>query len=252
MVRKYQGPLQPGKKSAYVRGLNKTEKKQTRAMVKRIVNRSVGENKEMFHPRVTDHEFTLSNPYIYSYLNVPVGTTDNTREGDEVYFKHLLINMDITGSVDGAVKSGRPVDRIRVMLIKWREPDYVGGVANDPSALKLFGASQLPVGTNLHTAIVDSDENKRQFKVLYDKKFTLCGDIGAMLNCDSPEKKQRRITFRINQKKYGNQKIKYDSLNPGNNAHMNGLYLMVLTDNPGGALTSGPTISVDSRLIFKE
>lgn len=41
MPRKYQGPLQRGKRSAYVRGLNKTEKKQTTTIVKKVLNRNI-------------------------------------------------------------------------------------------------------------------------------------------------------------------------------------------------------------------
>ena len=231
-------------------GLNKTEKKQTKQIVKRAINSTL-ETKTHYHSRVTDVEFTVTNPVLVPLLNIPQGTDDWEREGDEFLFKHLKINLDITGSVDGTVKSGLPVDRVRVMLVKWRESDYQNGTQNFPALLDIF-ANQLPTGTHIHTAMVNHEENNRRFKVLYDKKLTLCGDIGAMLNCDSPEKKQRFLSINIPQKKYGNKKVKYDSQYPNTNAHMNGLFLFVWTDNTGGATQSGPTVSIDSRLLFKD
>lgn len=248
MVRKYAGPLQPGKRTAKVFGLNKTEKKQTKQIVKRALNSAI-ETKSYYHSRITDYEFTNTSPYITDFLNVPQGSTDADRVGDEFVFKHLKINLDISGSQDGSVKSGRDHDRVRVLLLKWKESDYVGGIANTPSFLDVFGTN-LPTGSNLFTAMVNHEENGRRFKVLYDKKMVLSGEIGTHTN--SPENKVRRLSINVPQKRYGNKKVKYDSINTTHNAHMNGLFLMVVTDNPGGALISGPTLSMDSRLLFKD
>jgi hypothetical protein len=250
MVRKYQGPLQPGKRSAYVRGLNQTEKKQTKAIVKRAINSTL-ETKSHYHPRTTDYEVTTSSPFLIDFLNIPQGTTDGDRQGDEILYKHLKINLFLRGAVNGAVKTGTALDHVRVLLFRWNEPDYVGGVFNSPSTLSLFGTN-FPLGTNLFTAMVNHEENGRSFTMIADKKVKLAGDIENMTNCDSPERKTAFMTFNVNAKKYGCKKVKYDSINPANNSHMKGIYLMVLTDNQGGALTSGPTVSVDSRLLFKD
>jgi hypothetical protein len=188
---------------------------------------------------------------LVDFLNIPNGTSDQDRQGDEIIFKHLQINLDIQGSVDGTIKYGKPLDRVRVMLIRWKEPDYVGGTPNPPSAIKLFGFN-LPTGSNLFTAMVNHEENGRSFKVLYDKKFELAGDITAMSSCDSPEKKRKHMSLKVTAKKYGLQKVKYDSINPTNNSHINGVWLYVLTDNQGGATQSGPTVSYDARLLFKD
>jgi len=88
--------------------------------------------------------------------------------------------------------------------------------------------------------------------VLLDRKITLCGDVQTMLTCDSPEKKQVHGTIKVSQKRYGYKQVKYDSLLPSNNSHLNELYLFVLTDNVGGATQSAPTISIDSRFLFTE
>lgn len=232
------------------RTLSKSTKKEVAKVAKRVIDSRV-ETKVFLPTRVTDTEFDLVNPIVVSLLNVPQGTNDNQRVGDEFLYKHLLVNLDIRGSIDGAVKSGRPVDRIRVMLVKWKEPDYVNGLVNEPSALRIFG-NQLPIGTNIFTAMPDHENNGRTFKILYDKKLTLCGDITQMSNCDSPEKKQTHLSIKVPQSKYGHQKVKYDSITPANNAHINGLYLMIFTDNPGGLTTSGPTYSMDARLLFSE
>lgn len=248
MVRRYS--RHPSKVVRGGKGLNKTEKKQATQIAKRVVN-SMSENKVLQHPRVTDLEITATTPYLYDFLNVVQGTADNTREGDEILFKHLLVNMDITGSQSGAVKTGLPVDRVRVMLIKWKEPDFVNGVANNPTGLNIFGTN-LPLGTNLFTAMPNHEENGRKFQILYDKKITLCGDITNMVACDSPERKQTRLSIKVNAKKYGNKKVRYDNINPSQNIHMNGLYLFVFTDNAGGLTQSGPTLSIDSRLIYKD
>lgn len=250
MVRKYQGPLQPGKRSAYVRGLNKTEKKQTKQIVSRAINSTL-ETKSHYHARTTDYEITSANPFLTDYLNIPLGTDDSSRQGDEFVFKHLKINLFVKGAVDGVLKSGVALDHIRVILFRWNEPDFIGGTSNPPSALKLFGYN-LPTGSNLFTAMVNHEENGRSFTIMADRKFKLGGDIEAMASCDSPENKTKLLTFNVNQKKYGCKKVKYDSINPHNNSHMKGIYLMVLTDNVGGATVSGPTVSVDSRLLFKD
>lgn len=250
MVRKYQGPLQPGKRSAYVRGLNRTERTQTKRIVKRAINSTL-ETKTHLHARTTDYEITQTTPYLTDFLNIPQGTTDSDRQGDEFVFKHLKINIALQGAVNGLVKVGKPVDRLRVIVFRWNEPDYVGGAANHPSVVSLFGYN-LPLGTNLYTSMIDYEENGRAFKILYDRKVTLCGDIETMSQCDSPEKKQAMMSFNINQKKYGAKKVKYDSINNTTNSHMKGLFMMVLTDNQGGSLQAGPTISVDSRLLFKD
>lgn len=250
MVRKYQGPLQPGKRSAYVKGLNRTEKKQTKQIVKRAINSTL-ETKSHYHARTSDYEITTASPFLTDYLNIPQGTQDSDRQGDELIFKHLKINLFLKGAVDGAVKSGTALDHIRVILFRWNEPDFVNGSPNNPSALKLFGLN-LPTGSNLYTAMINHEENGRSFTVLKDKKVKLCGDVEAMTSCDSPERKTAFMSFNINQRSYGCKKVKYDSLNPGNNSHMKGIYLMVLTDNQGGALQSGPTVSVDSRFLFKD
>lgn len=250
MVRKYHGPLQPGKRSAKVYGLNKTEKKQTKSIVKRAINSAI-ETKSFYRTRVTDYEFTNGAPFVTDLLNVPQGTTESQRLGDEFVFKHLKINLDITGSVDGTVKSGVPVDRVRVLLVKWKESDYVNGAVNQPSFIDIFGTSQLPIGSNIFTAMINHEENGRRFKVLYDRKMTLSGQKEAA-HINSPEYKQRHLSINVNQKKYGAKKVRYDSLAPTTNAHMNGLFLMIVTDNAGGALQSGPTLSMDARLLFKD
>jgi len=250
MPRRYAGPLQPGKRSAYVRGLNKTEKTQTKQIVKRAINSTL-ETKTHLHVRTTDYEITTSSPFLTDFLNIPVGTADSDRQGDEFVFKHLKINLDLRGSINGVVKTGKAVDRVRVVVFRWNEPDYVNGLANHPSALQLFGFN-LPTGTNLYTAMINHEENGRSFKVLYDRKVTLCGDIENMTGCDSPEKKQAFMSFNVSQKKYGAKKVKYDSINNTTNTHMKGIFMMVLTDNTGGATISGPTLSVDSRLLFKD
>ena len=248
--RVYQGPLRTGERSARVPGLTRTEVKQTRKIAKKVVNSAL-ETKLYNHSREIDYEFTLTQPFVTDFLNIPQGTTDDTREGDEILFQQLKVNLDITGSVDGTVKSGLPVDRVRVLLVKWRESDYVGGSANTPSYTDIFGTN-LPIGTNLFTAMVNHHENGRRFKILYDKKLTLCGDIGNMINCDSPERKQKFLTINVGKKKYGNKKVKYDNINPSINSHMNGLFLMVVTDNPGGATQSSCTLSMDARVLFKD
>ncbi|HHZ97473.1 MAG TPA: hypothetical protein EYN67_18470 [Flavobacteriales bacterium] len=234
-------------------GLNKVEKKQTNRIVKRAIN-SAHETKQYTHGRVSNFEFTQSQPLLSSFLNVPqaLHPAENSRVGDNINFKHLRIDYDIVGSVDGLVKSGFPVDRVRMLLVRWAEPSNVGGVANNPDMIDLFGAAGLPLGTNLFTAQINHEEGKRRFKVLLDRKITLCGDIQTMLTCDSPEKKQTHGTIKISQKRYGFKQVKYDSLLPSNNSHMNELYLFVLTDNPGGVATAAPTISLDSRLLFTE
>jgi len=250
MVRKYAGPLQPGKRSAYVRGLNKTEKTQTKQIVKRAINSTL-ETKTHLHTRTTDYEITTVSPFLVDFLNIPQGPNDSDRQGDEFEFKHLKINLDLRGAINGVVKTGRAVDRVRVVVFRWNEPDYVNGLQNYPSALQLFGFN-LPVGTNLYTAMINHEENGRAFKILYDRKVTLCGDIELMSGCDSPEKKQAFMSFNVSQKKYGAKKVKYDSINNTTNTHMKGIFLMVLTDAPSSVTTSGPTISVDSRLLFKD
>jgi hypothetical protein len=231
-------------------GLNNVEKKQTYKIAKRAVKATL-KDKQHYHARTSDYEITTTSPLLVDFLNIPKGTTDADRSNDEILFKHLQINLDIQGSIDGTIKSGLAVDRVRVMLIRWREPDYVGGVANAPSALKLFGFN-LPTGSNLFTAMVNHEENGRAFKILYDRKIELAGDITAMSSCDSPEKKRKFLSLKVSAKKYGLQKVKYDSINPGNNSHMNGVWLYVLTDNPGGTTQSGPTVSYDARLLFQE
>lgn len=239
------------KSSRYTRsGLNKTEKKQTKAIVKRAINSAI-ETKSFYRTRLTDYEITNSAPFVTDLLNIPQGTAENQRLGDEFVFKHLKINLDVTGSVDGTVKSGLPVDRVRVLLVKWKESDYINGAVNEPSFLRIFGTNQLPLGSNLYTAMVNHEENGRSFKVLYDKKITLSGQKETT-HINSPEFKQRHISINVNEKKYGHKKVRYDSISPTTNAHMNGLFLMVVTDNVGGALQSGPTISMDSRLLFKD
>lgn len=248
--RVYAGPLRQGERSARVSGLNQVEKGQTRKIVKRALNSTL-ETKSHYHTRTTDFEFTTSAPLLVDFLNIPTGTSDSDREGDEIIFKHLQINLDIQGSIDGTVKSGLPLDRVRVMLIRWKEPDYTGGTPNPPSGLKLFGTN-LPTGSNLFTAMVNHEENGRTFKILYDRKFELGGDISNMVACDSPEKKRKSMSLKVSAKKYGLQKVKYDSINPGNNSHMNGVWLYVLTDNVGGVTQSGPTVSYDARLLFKD
>lgn len=231
------------------RGLNRVEKKQTKQIVQKVLNSNV-EQKSYYHPRVTNVEFTTTAPYLTDFLNVPQGTQDWQRVGDEILFNHLKVNIDLTGSTDGLVKSGLPVDRVRLILVKWREPDYVSGSVNQPSALDLFGG-YLPVGTNIYTSMINHEENKRRFKVLYDKKITLSGQATSA-HVNSPECKQKFVSINIPMKKYGHKKIKYDSIDTFNNIHMNGLYLFALTDNPGGATQSGPTISMDARLLFRE
>lgn len=251
MVRKYQGPLQPGKRSAKVYGLNKTEKQQTRTIVQRAIRQN-NESKVYYHNRTTDYEITTASPFLTDFLNIPKGLTDNLREGDEIIFQQLKINLFLTGSVDGAVKSGRALDHVRVILFRWNQSDFVNGSPNNPSALKLFG-SNLPVGSNLYTAMIDHKENGRSFTILTDKRVKLSGEIaGAENEPDSPEHKTKFVSLNLSQKKYGCKKVKYDSLNPNDNSHMKGVFLMVLTDNTGGALISGPTLSIDSRFIFKD
>ena len=234
-------------------GLNKVEKKQTNRIVKRAIN-SAHETKQYLPGRITDFEFTALAPVLTTFLGVPqaLHPAENSRVGDSINFKHLRIDYDITGSVDGLVKGGLPVDRVRLIMVRWAEPSNIGGVANNPDMIDLFGAAGLPLGTNLFTSQINHEEGKRRFKVLLDRKLTLCGDIQTMLTCDSPEKKQTHGTIKISQKRYGFKQVKYDSLLPSNNSHMNELYLFVLTDNVGGATQSAPTISLDSRFLFTE
>lgn len=250
MVRKYHGPLQPGKRTAKVYGLNKTEKAQTKQIVKRAINTAI-ETKSFYHSRITDYEFTNGAPYVTDFLNIPQGTSETTRVGDEFIFKHLKVNLQLMGSEDGTVKSGLPRDRVRVLLVKWKESDYVNGAVNEPSFSDIFGSSNLPIGSNLFTAMVNHEENGRRFKILYDRKIVLSGQAGTT-HVNSPEYKGKLVTINLSQKKYGNKKVKYDSIVTTHNAHMNGLFLMVVTDNSGGALQSGPTLSMDSRLLFKD
>lgn len=232
------------------KGLNATERKQTRKIVKRAINSTL-ETKMFIPGRSTDVEITAATPFLMDMLNISQGITDSTREGDEILFQHLKINLDLAGSVDGLVKTGALVDRMRVILIKWKEPDWVAGTVNEPSLLTLFGVTNLPVGSNIHTAMINHEENGRKFTVLYDRKFTLTGGHGST-DTTNRAGKYKHLSINVPMSKYGHKKVKYNSLDPSVNEHQNGVYLFVLTDTNGTMTFAGPTMSMDARVLFKD
>ena len=191
------------------------------------------------------------SPYVVCLSNIPSGS----REDNSVMFKNLKVNLELRGSENNATQTGFNQDRLRVILIRWKDESAKSGAFQFPNSNTLFGISSTNVGQDLFTTPIREYEKERSFKVLADRKIVLTGnpDVANTNPVDTVNMlhKRKHITLNITPKKYGLQKIKYNQYS-ALDGHLNGLFLMVFADTPVSVTRSEPSVAVDSTLTYQD
>lgn len=140
----------------------------------RLIKRTIKPELKLFNPNPGT---TVSDSPVYDLINDPsIGTTSEQRIGNQINTGSVHIRGTL--AVNPALTITDPV-RVRLMLVWYKQPD---GYALDDATLFEAGAAQVDQFT--------SWEDRKQFKVLYDRTVTLCQGIKPV--------HQIRITKKIN------------------------------------------------------
>lgn len=140
----------------------------------RLIKRTIKPELKLFNPSPGN---TVSGSPVYDLINDPaIGTGAYQRIGNQINTGSIHIRGTL--AVNPALTVTDPV-RVRLMLVWFKQPD---GYALDDATLFESGTADVDQFT--------SWEDRKQFKVLYDRTITLCQEIKPV--------HQIRLTKRIN------------------------------------------------------
>lgn len=194
------------RKFARSRGLTKKQK----AGVKRIMG-AVMEKKH--HTSTFSTSSVSSTATLTNISAVTQGDSDTSRDGDQIYLK----NIDFRAYLTRADTS----NLVRLIVFQWRPSTQLATPTAATILENYAGDGTLDLVRHWNY------DNKRNFKVLYDRLITLNEDIA-----------NRTVKFNLNKSLI--KKIQFDN---GGTNHNNAVYVMYLSDS-----SAATHPSIDARI----
>lgn len=198
--------------------------KAQRADVKKIIEK-IGELK--YKNINAAQTIAVQIPTITHMTNIPQGTTDNDRIGDELRLEKSYLRL-FCGSQS-------PRNTLRVLFFQWI-PDNT----NPPTSadILLVGSS----GTQDYTSQYNHDK-RHLFKIIFDQTYTLVGDGQA---ATSPNQ-DSSVQFHQYTLDFTRPKVQYDAAST--TVGSNQLYIMYMGDQNGAA---APFMFYTLKLMYRD
>lgn len=194
--------------------------------LERKVNKLIRETVETKYKQTGINDNATTTGSISLLNGLQQGDDVSSRDGNEAYFKRLIIRMHNYASLNTGIRQMH-----RLLLVRWKVCNGVAPAITD-------------VLDTIHPLSLYKSERMEEFVVLYDKIVNLSGDITA-----APTYPSQQLT-QINKKL--NFKTVYNGGNAGNVADIqtNGLFWIVLSEIPAGA--SAGVCNMKYRIEFTE
>lgn len=176
--------------------------------------------------------------YFTELTSVPQGDTDSTRDGDELYLKHLDVMIRMSNGV-GINSYGHIV--WRVMLFQYKSQD------NTPVISEMLSNSAANVGTVGGSFSHRNIDYLGVYNVLYDKTFTTHGSNGAIVMGGYDYADQEKVVKIRCPLKYAKKKIQFEN---GTSSASNAIWMLVTTDKDSVAVN--PTITYSTSTGFTD
>lgn len=218
----------PGAKQAYRRAQRYRKRRFRRrgrapltkrqvAAVSKIANRKISSRaeKKYYDRALTGQAYDWAGS-IVSLTNIPQGDTDVTRDGDQVYLRSIRMSGDIV--------IGDTTNVARLIIFQWYQdatPAYTDVLSS------VYQGTVNAVNSPYH------HDGRRQFRVLYDKRFVMDSDDGIVLfDTGYLRPAKRKINF-----------------NAGGTDGENEIFMLALSDS--GAV-SHPSFNFVCRTTFND
>jgi len=163
-----------------------------------------------------------------SFVNMAVGDTQETRTGNSILLKYILI----TGLLRNANSNPAPICRVRIMVLE----DTQSVVDNTTS----YNSSQILEYSNSANAITSplSSDYEGRFKVLANRVF----------NMDTVNKVQHSFRYYIPMR---GKHVKYNGTASTDIQKRNVFYLIFGDNDPStGSMYASPTYNIQTRTAF--
>jgi len=155
---------------------------------------------------------------------IPQGDTDGTRDGDKL----TLTSMNVSGSV----YCGDVTNIVRLIFLQWRPP-------TSPSLTDILGKGA--DGTNVDVYSLYNHDKRSQFKILFDRSWSLAG-YGTT---SSPYGQDTEKLFRVNISKKLVKDLQY--VNGSSTSGSNQIFYIALSDS---IATPNPTFTFVMRMNY--
>lgn len=235
----------PAKKKVYEK---KAKKSYTKAITKADVYKMIKEvtlkskEKKRFDYGLSNISIDAVNPINANLTRVVQGLLDNNRIGDNVHLEYLSVKLTYNSFIDIVTPSNNAETTVyRIMIVQDKSYNVSTSGAGSGAGLTL---SQLlmndPETSNPGPRSSRNIDHLKTLIVLYDKTFTTTLLNNALRN--------HNIKVPL---KWCARTIQWANANSITNI-TNGLFLIVVNDQPNGLVPSLPVVTFQSHITFTD